>query len=52
MPTPTPGPPLPDPPVPGDPAPPLELPILGGGRLDLAALRDGPVLVSFLRHAG
>jgi thioredoxin-dependent peroxiredoxin len=53
MPTPTPGPPpLPDPPASGDPAPPLDLPVLGGGRLDLAALRGGPVLVSFLRHAG
>jgi len=52
MPTPILGPPLPDPPAPGDPAPPLELPILGGGRLDLGALRGGPVLVSFLRHAG
>jgi peroxiredoxin len=51
MPTPTPGPP-PHPPEPGDLAPPLELPILDGGRLDLAALRGRPVLVTFLRHAG
>jgi hypothetical protein len=50
MPTPTTGAPLP--PGPGDPAPPLDLPILGGGRLDLTALRGAPVLVSFLRHAG
>jgi peroxiredoxin len=49
---PAPGPPLPDPPAPGDPAPPLDLPVIGGGRLDLAALRGQPVLVSFLRHAG
>ena len=48
--TPTTG--APPPPGPGDPAPPLDLPILGDGRLDLAALRGAPVLVSFLRHAG
>jgi hypothetical protein len=52
MPTPTPGPPLPDPLASGDLAPPLDLPVLGGGRLDLAARRGGPLLVSFLRHAG
>lgn len=52
MPTPAPQPALPRPPAPGDPAPPLELPVLEGGRLDLTALRGGPVLVSFLRHAG
>jgi hypothetical protein len=52
MPTLTSGQPLPDPPAPGDPAPPLDLPVLGGGRLDLVALRGGPVLVTFLRHAG
>jgi thioredoxin-dependent peroxiredoxin len=52
MPTPAPGPPLPDPLASGDLAPPLDLPVLGGGRLDLAALRGRPVLVSFLRHAG
>ena len=52
MPTPASQPPLPRPPTPGHPAPPLELPVLGGGRLDLAALRGRPVLVSFLRHAG
>jgi hypothetical protein len=50
MPTPRRG--APPPPAPGDPAPPLDLPVLGGGRLDLAALRGTPVLVSFLRHAG
>jgi hypothetical protein len=52
MPTPVPGPPLPRPPAPGDPAPPLDLPVLGGGGLDLEGLRGRPVLVSFLRHAG
>jgi hypothetical protein len=40
------------PPAPGDLAPPLDLPLLDGGWLDLAALRGGPVLVTFLRHAG
>ncbi len=52
MPAPAPERPLPRPPAPGDPAPPLHLPVMGGGRLDLVALRGGPVLVSFLRHAG
>lgn len=36
----------------GASAPQLELPTLGGGRVCLEDLRGGPVLVSFLRHAG
>lgn len=39
-------------PRPGDPAPSLELPTLEGERFRLADHRQGPVLVSFLRHAG
>lgn len=36
----------------GDPAPPLELPDIAGRVVSLDDLRDQPVLVSFLRHAG
>lgn len=42
----------PRPPQAGDPAPPLELPTLDGEPYRLEDHRDGPVLVSFLRHAG
>lgn len=35
----------------GAPAPDIDLPTLDGGRVRLAD-HDGPVLVSFLRHAG
>lgn len=40
------------PPDVGQDAPPLSLPTLDGQHVDLGALRGGPVLVSFLRHAG
>lgn len=40
------------PPDVGQDAPPLALPALDGRHVDLDALRGGPVLVSFLRHAG
>lgn len=35
-----------------DPAPPLDLPALGGGRIQLPREPGRPVIVSFLRHAG
>jgi len=40
------------PPAVGTPAPPLTLPTLDGRRVSLAEFAPGPVLVSFLRHAG
>jgi peroxiredoxin len=40
------------PPQVGQPAPPLELPTLTDDRVELAGLRGGLALVSFLRHAG
>lgn len=39
-------------PVPGDAAPSLRLPTLDGAVFDLRELAGGPVVVSFLRHAG
>ena len=41
-----------DPPQVGAPAPELALPTIDGGNARLADLRDRPVLVVFLRHAG
>jgi peroxiredoxin len=41
-----------DPPQVGQPAPELVLPDLDGTVTALRDLRDRPVLVSFLRHAG
>lgn len=41
-----------NPPQVGQRAPALHLPTLDAQHVDLAAMRDGPVLVSFLRHAG